>query len=182
MAMKKIITILGLVLVVVLMAGLTGCTGLQGVQGPQGPEGPRGPQGEQGPQGPEGPQGPAGPTRQIVVTWDTEEFEAYGYFGAVEAKRGQKIRIKGAGFDPDDSVTLTISADGDDIVLGKKVTANDDGAFEVSRTLPKTLPYGPALVKAWLDTSMSGDEVVEGDLQACWPLNVLRTLESFPSK
>ena len=93
-----------------------------------------------------------------------------------------KIRIKGAGFDPDDSVTLTISADGDDIVLGKKVTANDDGAFEVSRTLPKTLPYGPALVKAWLDTSMSGDEVVEGDLQACWPLNVVRTLESFPSK
>jgi len=194
MAIKKIAAILGLVLAVVLMASLAGCAGLQGMQGIQGPEGPQGPRGPegvqgpqgpegvQGPQGPEGPQGPAGPTRQIVVTWDPEEFEAYGYFGAVEAKRSQTVRIKGAGFDPDDNVTLTIGVNGDDVVLGKKVTVNDDGAFEVSRTIPKNAPYAPTSVKAWLDATVSGDEVTKGDFQACWPLDIVKSLKSFPSQ
>jgi len=161
--------------------GATGPTGPQGPVGPQGAVGPEGPGGPEGPAGPKGPQGPAGPTRQIVVSWDPDEFDGYGHLAAVEAKRSQKVYIKGAGFDPDDEVTLTISIGEDDIVLGKKVTVNDAGAFDVSRTIPKTAAYGPTSVKAWLNATISGDEVTKGDLQAAWPLDIVKSLQSLPS-
>ena len=136
----KIHKVLGVGLAIMLIASLlalvlvpaTGCTGAQGpagsqgpagAQGAQGPVGPQGPVGAQGPVGPQGPagvkgpQGPVGPTRQIVVTWDSDEFGAYSYFAVIEAMRGQRIRIVGSGFDPDDSVTISIGRY--DIVLVK---------------------------------------------------------------
>lgn len=92
----------------------------------------------------------------------------------------QSIQIKGAGFDPDDSVMLTISIGEDDVVLGRKVTANDYGAFDVSRTIPEDVDYGATSMKAWLDADVSGDQVIEGDLQAVWPLDIVESLQSFP--
>ena len=198
MSMKaKIHKILSVGLAVMLIASLivlilipaTGCTGIQGPTGSQGPRGPAGPEGPTGPQGPRGPagpkgptgpQGPAGPTRQIMVTWDPEAYGLYGHFAAGDIQRNQRIRISGSGFDPKDSVTLTISIDEDDVVLGKKVTANDSGAFEAYRTVPKTVSYGPVSIKAWLDAVVSEDEVTGGDLQACWQLNIVRSLEALP--
>ena len=120
-----------------------------------------------------------GPTRQIVITWDPVEYGGYGYFAATDVKRNQKIRILGAGFDPQDSITMIIIGT-DDVVLGKKVTANDTGTFEAYRNIPKTVLYDqPTAVKAWLNSVISGDEVTRGELQATYPLRVLRTCESF---
>ena len=161
--------------------GRTGPQGPQGIAGPQGPAGPQGlagPTGPQGPAGPKGPQGEAGPTRQIVVTGDPDEFGAYGYFAVVEAKRDQRIRIVGAGFDPEDSVTISIGRY--DIVLVKEVTANNAGAFEVEKRIPSDVALGPTSVKAWLNASISGGEVISGDLQASWPLNIVRSLQTLP--
>ena len=195
MKLEKIPRFLSVGLTVLLMAalftfagcagpeGATGASGPQGPQGPAGPQGavgPTGPTGPEGPEGPKGPQGPAGPNRQIVVTWNPDDYEGYATFAAVEAKRSQSVRIIGAGFDPDDSITLTISIDEEDIVLGKKVTANEDGAFEAYRTINKTAAYAPTTIKAWLDVSVSDDEVIDVELQAVWPITVVKTLQALP--
>ncbi len=143
----------------------------------------RGPQGIAGPQGPVGPGGPRGlpgPTRQIVVTWNPDEFGAYDYFPVAEAMRNQRIRVVGAGFDPEDSVTISICRD--DIVLVKEVVANKGGAFEVDKAIPAAVALGPGSVKAWLNATISSSEVISGDFQACWPLNIVKSLESFPSQ
>jgi len=181
-------------LALILAISCTGPAGLQGEPGAMGPQGPAGPQGEpgamglQGPAGPQGPTGPQGlrglqglpgPTRQIVVTRDYDEYGAYSYFAIVEAMRGQRIRIIGAGFELDDIVTISICKD--DIVLVKEVDVNKCGAFEVSKRIPSDVSLGPVSVRAWLNASISGDEVIDGDLQACWPLNIVRSLESLPA-
>ncbi|MFC1929514.1 hypothetical protein ACFLW6_01405 [Chloroflexota bacterium] len=160
--------------------GVAGPQGLQGVAGPQGSTGVPGAAGPQGPAGTSGAQGPAGPTRHIVVTWDPDEFGGYGHFAAVDVERDQDVRIRGAGFDPYKRVTLTISIDEDEIILGRSITVNDDGAFEADRTIPDDADRGPTSVKAWLDVTESGDEVVDGDLQAVWALVIVRDLEAFP--
>jgi hypothetical protein len=116
----------------------------------------------------------------IVVTWDPDEFGGYGHFAAVDVERDQDVWIRGAGFDPDERVTLTISIDEDEIILGRSVSVNDDGAFEADRNIPDDADYGPTSIKAWLDVTESGDEVVDGNLQAVWPLMVVRDLEAFP--
>jgi hypothetical protein len=116
----------------------------------------------------------------IVVTWDPNEFGGYGHFAAVDVERDQDVWIRGAGFDPDERVTLTISIDEDEIILGRSMSVNDDGAFEADRTIPDDADYGPTAIKAWLDVTESGDEVVDGDLQAVWPLVIVRDLEAFP--
>lgn len=188
-------------LVAMALVPTLGCQGLQGVAGPAGPQGPQGVPGPQGPQGiagpqgpaglpgatgPQGPagtpgsQGPAGPTRQIVVTWDPAESGGYGHFAVIDVERDQEVWIRGAGFDPDERVTLTISIDEDEIILGRSISVNDDGAFEADRTIPDDADYGPTSIKAWLNVTESGDEVVDGDLQAVWPVVIVRHLEAFP--
>jgi hypothetical protein len=94
--------------------------------------------------------------------------------GAVEAYPGQEIRIKGACFDPDEEVIIAICEH--DIILTEAV-ANDCGAFEVYAFLPgvTTLGYGPVSVKAWTDTD--GDGYYE--LQACWPLDIVKESDFF---
>jgi hypothetical protein len=112
--------------------------------------------------------------KQIVVTWDPTFVWTYAYFAVVAALPEQPIRIIGAGFDPGDHVTITICED--DRVLANTV-ANDCGAFEVFVQLPLAtqIDYGPASVKAWVDTD--GDGIDE--LQASWPLNISEGLEPF---
>jgi len=179
-SLTVLILVLALSCTPTVVQGPAGPTGPAGPQGPEGPQGPAGPQGPEGPAGLKGAQGPAGPMRQIVVTWDTDEFGAYAHFAAVEAKRSQKVRIKGAGFDPDDSVTISICKD--DIVLVKEVIANKCGAFEVEKKIPSDVALGAVSVKAWLNATISDGEIVSGDLQASWPLNIVRSLESLPSQ
>jgi len=194
-AMKKLtgvfilLTIIFLALILAISctgpAGLQGETGPQGPAGPQGetgstgPQGPAGPQGAVGPQGETGPQGLPGPTRQIVVTWDYDEYGAYSYFAIVEAMRRQRIRIMGAGFELGDIVTISICKD--DIVLVKEVDVNKCGAFEVSKRIPSDVSLGPVSVRAWLNATISEDEVIDGDLQACCPLNIVSSLDSLPT-
>ena len=60
---KKLLLLLGALLILAMMAACAGQEGPQGPAGPAGPpgpEGPQGPAGETGPPGPEGPPGPAG--------------------------------------------------------------------------------------------------------------------------
>lgn len=157
-------------------AGLQGTAGPQGSVGPQGPAGPQGaagPQGEQGPVGPEGSQGlqgPPGPTRQIVVTWDPDDWEPWSCLATVEVMPEQDVRIKGAGFDKGDDVTISICRD--NMVWVEEITANSCGAFEKYTTVPD-ISLGPVTVRAWLNADIDGDEVVDGDLQACWPLDIV---------
>ncbi len=195
MIRRKRYTILAISLILILVAGLIGCTGPQGAAGgtgatgptgPDGPQGPAGPQGEDGPQGPAGSKGPAGiqgptgPTCQIVVTWNTDEYNGYGHFAAVDVRRSQKVWIKGAGFDPDDSITLTFTMYDVDTLLGKKVAVNEAGSFAAYRTIPSKAAYEATSVKAWINTTESGDEVIKGDLQAVWPLEVVQTFALLP--
>ncbi len=177
-------TILALVLIPV-----TGCIGPQGLQGPPGPvgspgatgpagspggTGPPGPAGSEGPQGPEGSQGPPGPPRQIVVTWDYEDLAPWHNFAVVEAEPRQDIRIKGSGFNYRDIITISICED--DIVMVEEVVANRCGAFETYASIPR-IDYGPVSVKAWLHAEIVEDEVVDGKLQATWPLDIVDELE-----
>jgi hypothetical protein len=155
-------------------SNIANITGPQGEQGPEGPEGPEGPAG--GPAGPEGPAGPAGSVRQIVVTWNP--YDQYIYFGplafltAVDVYPGQYIRIKGAGFDPGDIVRITICQNNTLLV---EAEANDCGAFEVFAVLPGAPPltYGPVSLKAWVDVDGDGIFYEDGELQACWPLDIV---------
>lgn len=158
--------------------GLTGATGAQGAAGPAGstgaagPAGPQGPTGIQGLTGIEGPEGPAGPVRQIVVTWDPYDHDIYfgpmSSIGAVEAYPGQRIRIKGSGFNPDDIIILTICEN--DIILTETI-ANNCGAFEAFAYLPSVPPllHGPVSVKAWVDTDNNGFY----EKQSSWPLDIV---------
>lgn len=155
-------------------AGAQGATGPTGPQGATGPTGPAGPEGPEGPEGAEGPQGPPGPPRQIVVTWDPEDLAPWHNFAAVEVERHQSIRIKGAGFNYGDVVTISICRD--NIVLVEEVVANRCGAFEAYATVP-SISYGPVSVRAWLNAVISDDEVTRGDLQASWPLDIVDELE-----
>lgn len=193
---KRISKILGARLIVVLMAsiialmlvpaascapavvqGPRGLVGPQGPTGPQGPVGPQGPEGLQGPEGPEGPRGPVGapgPTRQIVVG---KEFE-YGVgqvdFVAIwQAYIGDPVVVMGSGFPPDATVIIT-SCD-TDRVWGEKV-ANSCGAFQLSVKIPSKVTTTKSIsVKAWIDLDDDGElEEDAGELQACWPLRVLK--------
>jgi len=172
-----VLTLMALVLVpVVGCAGPAGPQGPEGPVGPAGPAGPQGPAGPAGPAGPQGPQGDPGPTRQIVVTWDPQDYWGWSYFAVVEAMPGQSIRIKGACFDPGDIVIITICKD--NLILVEEVIANDCGAFEVYAVVPR-IPLGPVSVRAWID--VDGDGIFEkGELQACWPLDIVEFLEIFP--
>ena len=125
--------------------------------------------------GQKGAQGIPGPTRQIVVTWSTAQYGAYGYYGVIEAKAGQTIRILGAGFDPDDNVTISICQR--NYILAKDVIVNNCGAFETSKKLPSDIGLGLITVRAWLNAIVSEDRVLGGDLQACWPLNIVSALK-----
>jgi len=159
-------------------AGTQGPAGSQGEQGPAGSRGPVGLQGSQGPAGPQGAagpqgeQGPAGPVRQIVVTWDPLDSDLFfgpmSALGTVEAYPGQRIRIKGSCFNPEDDIIITICEN--DTFLSEAV-ANDCGAFEVFATLPGVPPlsYGPVSVKAWVDTDDDGFY----EKQASWPLDIV---------
>jgi hypothetical protein len=148
--------------------------GQPGPPGPAGPEGPPGPEGPLGPEGPAGPEGPPGPPRQIVVTWDYEDLAPWHNFAVVEAEPRQSIRIKGSGFNYRDIITISICED--DIVLVEEVVANRCGAFETYASIPR-IDYGPVSVKAWLHTEIEEDEVVRGELQATWPLDIVSELE-----
>ena len=175
--MKKLAGVFIILTIVVLaLVPAISCTGPEGSQGLPGPAGP---QGSVGPQGTQGLRGLPGPTRQIVVTWDSDDYGAYSYFAIVEAMRGQKIRIKGAGFNSGDSVTISICKD--NILLVKEIVANKCGAFEVYKKIPSDVALGPVSVRAWLNATISEDEVIGGDLQACWPLNIVRSLEPLPT-
>ena len=195
MIKNKIYMVLAISLMLILVAGLIGCTGPQGAaggtgatgptgparpQGPAGPQGIAGPQGPAGSKGPAGIQGPAGPTCQIVVTWNPDDYNGYGHFAAVDVRRSQKVWIKGAGFDPDDSITLTINMYDVDTLLGKKVTVDETGAFAAYRTIPSKSAYAPTSVKAWINTTESGDEVIKGDLLAVWPLEIVQSFALLP--
>ncbi len=154
--------------------GPAGPQGSSGAPGPQGPVGPQGPEGEEGPPGEQGPQGVPGPTRQIVVTWDLHDWGPFSYLATVEVMPEQDVRIKGAGFDRGDIITISICKN--DLVWVEEITANSCGAFEEYTTVPD-ISLGTVTVRAWLDADIDGDEVVDGDLQACWPLNIVDELE-----
>lgn len=156
------------------LVGPQGPTGLQGPVGPQGPEGPAGPQGPTGARGPAGPEGLPGPTRQIVVG---KEFE-YGVgqvdFVAIwQAYIGDPVVVMGSGFPPDATVIIT-SCD-TDRVWGEKV-ANSCGAFQLSVKIPSKVTTTKSIsVKAWIDLDDDGNlEEKDGELQASWPLRVLK--------
>jgi hypothetical protein len=98
----------------------------------------------------------------------------YGYFAVVEAMPGQSIRIKGACFDPGDIVIITICKH--NLVLVEEVIANDCGAFEVYAIVPR-IPLGPVSVRAWIDVDGDGILFEKGELQACWPLDIVEFVE-----
>ncbi|MFC2024100.1 hypothetical protein ACFLTJ_00755 [Chloroflexota bacterium] len=155
-------------------AGPTGDTGPAGPRGETGLTGPQGIEGPEGPQGLAGPQGPPGPPRQIVVTWDYEDLAPWHNFAVVEAERRQSIRIKGSGFNYRDIITISICED--DIVMVEEIVANRCGAFETYATVPR-IDYGPVSVKAWLYANIEEGEVISGELQATWPLDIVDELE-----
>ena len=161
--------------------GPPGPTGATGPTGPQGATGPTGPQGPEGTQGPEGPAGPPGPTRQIGVTWDPDELSPWHNFAVVEAQPRQDIRIKGSGFSYRDIITISICEN--DIVLVEEVLANRCGAFETFARLPSSadIDEGPVTVRAWLNAVIEDGEVVSGDLQATWPLDIVDEIIIPPS-
>ena len=192
-----------LIIISLILLPLAACAEGQGPTGPQGPQGPPGAQGDRGPigqpgkagpTGPVGDTGPTGPTgaegetgdpalatpiRQIVVTWDFEGdmdgmyIGPFSFLTAVEVYPGQSVRIKGAGFDDAVDEYVYISICEDDIYLDKKLV-NDCGAFELYTTVPLTLTPGTVVtVRAWLDATISGGEVIPGDLQAVWPLDII---------
>ena len=186
---KKLASLVVSISLTLLLILSVGCAGPQGVQGPAGPEGPAGPAGPVGPEGPAGPVGPvgpegiqgdigpAGPPRQIVITWDPEDLEPWHYFAAVEAEPRQSIRIKGSGFEYRDIITISICED--DIVLVEEVLANKCGAFEAYTLLPKSseIDYGPVTVRAWLNAEIEDGKVIDGDLQATWPLDIVPEID-----
>jgi len=172
-----------LAVVLILSAGCLGPQGLEGPAGPTGPAGSAGPAGPAGlvgitgPEGPEGIQGEPGPARQIVITWDSEDFAPWYNFAAVEVEPRQSIRIKGSGFEYRDIITISICED--DIVLVEEVLANRCGAFEVYTSIPKStvIDYGPVTVRAWLNAEMEDGTVIMGDLQATWPLDIVPEID-----
>jgi hypothetical protein len=178
--LASLVVLISLALVLILSVGCTGSQGIQGPEGPAGPAGPAGPVGPDGPVGPEGPQGdtgPAGPPRQIVITWDPEDLQPWHYFAAVEAEPRQSIRIKGSGFEYRDIITISICED--DIVLVEEVLSNRCGTFEEYALLPKSteIDYGPVTVRAWLNAEIEDGKVIDGDLQATWPLDIVPEID-----
>lgn len=156
--------------------GKPGKPGIQGEQGPQGPPGAQGPEGErgnpgipgsQGPQGGPGPEGPSGQTAAIVV-----HDSAGTLAGTVELKQGQTtIDLIGAGFNPDESVTVSLmTADGSETLDAGSITANEGGAWAaLSVPLPSGVSAGDSLtVKAEGSSGTNG-------------LGTLRVVEASPS-
>jgi len=86
---------------------------------------------------------------------------------------GQSIRIKGACFDPEDIVIITICEDN---LFLAEAEANDCGAFEVYAIVPR-IPLGPVSVRAWIDVDGDGILLEKGELQACWPLDIMEFVE-----
>lgn len=157
------------------------------IRGPAGPPGPQGPAGEPGPVGEQGPPGTIEPTEQavslpqIVVTWDTEEYAAwgrhyYGYFAITAVSPKQNIRIMGAGFEPGNILTISIGQD--NLILAEEVIANEYGMFEVYANVP-SIGLGLVSVRTWLNAVVSEEKVTNGDVVACWPLNVVETVKDF---
>lgn len=181
--------------------GPRGQRGAEGPVGPQGPVGPTGPQGETGPAGPTGPTGPAGEpgsTSQIVVCLYGEYLPAVGAtfaeynpdtreFGEYDA-----LAILGAGFEPSETVTITIC---DENCYWASATADACGAFWVQVDLTDLnseqmhdlylnyIAEGLAVsVRAWVDATVydnptdnpdMGSKVTSGELRAVWPLVVV---------
>jgi hypothetical protein len=105
----------------------------------------------------------------IVVTWDLDpeklkDFNYLNYYATVEAMPKMPIRVKGAGFDPEESVTITICQKNIGIA---KVVANSCGAFVTKKAnIPANLPFGVTSVKA----------MVKEIIRASWPLNIVEDL------
>jgi len=170
-----------LIIIALIVVPLTACPGQQGSQGPAGPAGPQGEKGERGPMGPpgtdgargpvgpagpEGPEGPAGEDGaagaggpQIVVV--EPSYAGYAIVGYAHS-----VWVLGSGFEPGDSVHLTICED--DTILEEDLEVNDCGAFFEPVTLP-TLSLPVVSLKAYVDDGDghfdSGDE-----LWASWPI------------
>jgi hypothetical protein len=102
----------------------------------------------------------------IVVTWEPKKFPFYGSFAVLDAQAQMPIRIKGAGFKPEDAIKVTICEK--DTAIGKAI-ANKCGAFEVHTTIP-ALPLGVVSVKAW----------VGENCKAYWPLDIVKELPNPP--
>jgi hypothetical protein len=109
-----------------------------------------------------------------VVTWDYDDLAPWHNFAVVEAEPYQWIRIKGSGFEYRDIITISICED--DIVMVEEVLANKCGAFEVYTRVPD-IDYGPVTVRAWLNATIDDDQVVTGDLQATWPLDIVPEID-----
>ena len=109
----------------------------------------------------------------IVVSWDNRKYGPYSCFAALAVQPEMPVVIKWAGFNPKESVMITICVGGKDIPLGK-ATANSCGAFDLSVNLPAgILPSGtpvPTTVKA---------SVLEV-LKAVWPVNVMKQIPKMP--
>ena len=180
---KKVSTIIGLGLAIILVASLIGCYGPQGAPGPTGPIGPQGPAGPQGlvgPQGPVGPEGPKGskgaqglpgPARQIVIGKETGVADVE-FVTIWKASVGDPVVIQGSGFRPDAPVIIT---SGTSNRVWGEVTANADGAFRLNTTIRSWVKTAsPISVRAWVDIDSDGDlEVENGELQATYPLRVV---------
>jgi hypothetical protein len=88
------------------------------------------------------------------------------FLATVEAYPGQQIRIKGSGWNPGQTVLLTICENDTDLAVA---VANNCGAFEVFTALPLAPPlsYGPVSVKAWI---LHPDGLYYNE--ATWPLDI----------
>ena len=111
------------------------------------------------------PSQPGSANATIVVTWDPNDpdHRPNSPFAVVEAKRGQHVRIKGAGFDADNLVILTVCDR--NLMLGQAQT-NKCGAFTTVVTIPATAGPGVVSVRAWYP----GRETAV--LKASWPLDI----------
>jgi hypothetical protein len=103
----------------------------------------------------------------IVVSWEPKKYGIYGCFAVLDAKAKMPVRIKGAGFRPNDGVKITACEK--DIFVAEAKT-NACGAFEVHVNLPAALPIDVISIKAWTS---------EG-LMAVWPLDIVKELPRIP--
>jgi len=160
--------------------GTQGPAGLQGIEGSEGPQGLAGPQGSEGPPGIQGPPGVSAGTKQIVVTWDPAYYRGYARFAVTEALRQQSIRIRGTCFDTEAIITITVGDN--NVVLVDDVIPQSNGTFEVYGIIPFNLETGLTSVKAWVDADINGSTVTGGNLEACWPLSIVLSIDSYPGQ
>jgi hypothetical protein len=177
--------------------GPQGEKGERGPAGPKGETGSMGPPGEPGEPGPAGPRGPAGEgtAAEIVVT---TSYFGYGYSLAtceIDASSGWVwLDVAGSCFEPGDEVTITICEenyvlylyDYEEETFGNlSIVANDCGAFYAEFLIDDYYGYWYDIfnrtvsVRAWTNAELDevSDyeylyQVVDGDLQANWPLYI----------